>query len=264
MPESRSKHPLVWIDCEMTGLDLEKDTIMSLCCFITDANLNILDDQGYEAVIQHSQSQLDAMGEWCTAQHGKTGLTAACLASTTTAEDAAEQLLAYVQKYCPERKKALLAGNTVHADRGFLIKQPYTPVMKYLHHRILDVSAIKEAAKRWAPVPILKKSPPKAGKHEARADILESIEEARYYKRVFFVNGAEPKEEEENDTTAEIDGDAKGSIIGDKEVKPKEITQEVGAEKVTTTVQTLEAEGFGATSGESDLDRNGGNRDLAS
>jgi oligoribonuclease len=265
MPESRSKHPLVWIDCEMTGLDLEKDTIMSLCCFVTDAQLNILDGAGYEAIIQHSQSQLDAMGEWCTAQHGKTGLTAACLASTTTAEQASEELLAYVQKYCPERKKALLAGNTVHADRAFLVQQPYTPVMKWLHHRILDVSAIKEAAKRWAPVPILKKSPPKAGKHEARADILESIEEARYYRRVFFQNGAEPKEESEsNDTTAELDGDAKGAILGDKEVKPKEITQVVGAEKAQTTVQTLEAEGFGATSGEKDLDRNGGNRDLAS
>jgi oligoribonuclease len=264
MPESRSKHPLVWIDCEMTGLNLETDTIMSLCCFVTDAQLNLLDEHGYEAIIQHSQSQLDAMGEWCTAQHGKTGLTAACLASTTTAEVAAEELLAYVQKYCPERKKALLAGNTVHADRSFLIKQPYTPVMKYLHHRILDVSAIKEAAKRWAPVPILKKSPPKAGKHEARADILESIEEARYYRRVFFQNGAEPKEEVENGTTVENDGDAKGAIIGDKEVKPREITQEVGAEKAETTVQSLEAEGFGATSGEKDLDRNGGNRDLAS
>jgi oligoribonuclease len=266
MPESRSKHPLVWIDCEMTGLDLENDTIMSLCCFVTDAQLNLLDENGYEAIIQHSQQQLDAMGEWCTAQHGKTGLTAACLASTTTAEQASEQLLSYVQKYCPERKKALLAGNTVHADRGFLIQQPYTPVMKYLHHRILDVSAIKEAAKRWAPIPILKKSPPKAGKHEARADILESIEEARYYRRVFFQNGAEPKEEVENDTTAtaEIDGDAKGAIIGDKEVKPREITQEVGAEKAKTSVQSLEAEGFGVTSGEKDLDRNGGNRDLAS
>ncbi|KAH0063204.1 ribonuclease H-like protein, partial [Aureobasidium melanogenum] len=121
MPESRSKHPLVWIDCEMTGLDLSKDTIMSLCCFVTDAQLNLLDENGYEAVIHHEQSQLDAMGEWCTEQHGKTGLTAACLASDKTAEQVAEELLAYVQKYCPERKKALLAGNTVHADRAFLV-----------------------------------------------------------------------------------------------------------------------------------------------
>ena len=263
MPESRSKHPLVWIDCEMTGLDLSKDTVMSLCCFVTDAQLNLLDETGYEAVIHHSQSQLDAMGEWCTAQHGKSGLTAACLASDKTAEQAAEELLAYVQKYCPERKKALLAGNTVHADRAFLVQQPYTPVMKWLHHRILDVSAIKEAAKRWAPIQVLKKSPQKAGKHEARADILESIEEARYYQRAFFQNGVEPKQDTP-DETAELDGDAHGSIIGDKEVKPKEITQEVGAAEAQTTVQSLEAEGFGATSREQDLARNGGNRDLAS
>ncbi|KAI5198909.1 ribonuclease H-like protein [Aureobasidium subglaciale] len=263
MPESRSKHPLVWIDCEMTGLDLAKDTVMSLCCFVTDAQLNLLDDKGYEAVIHHTQEQLDAMGEWCTNQHGKTGLTAQCLASEKDAETVSKELLEYIQKYCPERKKALLAGNTVHADRAFLVQQPYTPVMKWLHHRILDVSAIKEAAKRWAPVDVLKKSPGKQGLHEARADILESIEEARYYRRVFFQNGAEPKVEPE-ESSAEVDGDARGSIIGDKEVKPKEITQEVGASKAQTTVQSLEAEGFGATSGKPDLDRNAGNRDLAS
>ncbi|KAI4721606.1 ribonuclease H-like protein [Aureobasidium sp. EXF-10727] len=263
MPESRSKHPLVWIDCEMTGLDTTKDTIMSLCCFVTDANLNLLDPQGYEATIHHSAQQLDAMGEWCTAQHAKTGLTAACLASTTTAEQAAEELLKYVQKYCPDRKKALLAGNTVHADRAFLVQQPYTPVIKWLHHRILDVSAIKEAAKRWAPLPVLKHSPPKAGKHEARADILESIEEARYYQRVFFQNGAEPEEKTAKEVE-EVDGDAQGAIIGDKDVKPKQVTREVGSQEAQTTVQTLEAEGFGATSGKQDLDRNGGNRDLAS
>ncbi|CAD0084670.1 unnamed protein product [Aureobasidium vineae] len=263
MPESRSKHPLVWIDCEMTGLDTTKDTIMSLCCFVTDAQLNLLDPNGYEAIIHHSQDQLDAMGEWCTNQHAKTGLTAACLASTTTAEQAAEELLNYVQQYCPDRKKALLAGNTVHADRAFLVLQPYTPVIKWLHHRILDVSAIKEAAKRWAPLPVLKHSPQKAGKHEARADILESIEEARYYQRVFFQNGAEP-EEKTGKEMEEVDGDAQGAIIGDKEVKPKEITREVGAQEAQTTVQSLEAEGFGATSGKQDPDRNGGNRDLAS
>nr|POF18536.1 putative oligoribonuclease [Quercus suber] len=187
MPESRSTEPLVWIDCEMTGLDVDgKDTIMSLAVFITDAELNLLDPDGYEAVIHHSKDQLDAMGEWCTNHHAASGLTQACLESSMTAETAATQLLEYIQKYVPERKKALLAGNTVHADRMFLAKEPWTKVVKYLHHRILDVSAIKEAARRWAPVAVLKKSPQKKGLHEAKADILESIEEARYYKKVFF------------------------------------------------------------------------------
>lgn len=186
MPETRSVQPLVWIDCEMTGLDLSKDTIMSLACFITDAQLNLLDETGYEAVIHHTREQLDQMGEWCTQHHGDSGLTQQCLDSTTTAEQASDELLAYILHYAPERKRALLAGNTVHADKAFLVKAPWTQTMKHLHHRNFDVSAIKEAARRWAPLDVLKRSPQKAGKHEAKADILESIAEAKYYKKMFF------------------------------------------------------------------------------
>ena len=170
----------------MTGLDTDKDTIMSYACFITDHDLNLLDEQGSEAIIHHTQDQMDAMGEWCRDHHGASGLTQACLSSSVSAEQAADQLLRYVQKYVPDRWRALLAGNTVHADKSFLVKEPWSPVIRHLHHRILDVSAIKEAARRWAPVDALKSSPQKAGKHEARADILESIEEARYYRDVFF------------------------------------------------------------------------------
>ena len=190
MPESRSTHPLVWIDCEMTGLNLESDTIMSLACFITDHDLNLFDDEGYEATIQHTQPQMDAMGEWCTQHHGSSGLTAACLnhEESKPAARVATELLAYVKKYAPERRRALLAGNTVHADKAFLAKDPFNDVIRHLHHRLLDVSAIKEAARRWAPDDVLRASPRKAGKHEARADILESIEEAKYYRRVFFQN----------------------------------------------------------------------------
>ncbi|RMY98932.1 hypothetical protein D0862_07363 [Hortaea werneckii] len=191
MPESRSNAPLVWIDCEMTGLDLSKDTIMSLACFITDAQLNLLDENGYECVLRHTQEQLDAMGEWCQNHHGASGLTQACLNSTTTAETAATELLEYIQKFIPDRKQGLLAGNTVHADKAFLVQEPWRKVIRHLHHRILDVSAIKEAARRWAPEDALKKSPQKKGKHEAKADILESIEEARYYRRVFFLGDRE-------------------------------------------------------------------------
>lgn len=186
MPESRSRDPLVWIDCEMTGLDVEKDTIMSLACFVTDYKLELLDEVGYEAVIHHSREQLDAMGAWCTSHHGQSGLSQACLDSTTTPEQAAHELMQYVLKYVPERRTAILAGNTVHADKMFLVKDPWKPVVSHLRHRLLDVSAIKEAARRWAPLDVIKKSPRKAGKHEAKADILESIEEARYYKKVFF------------------------------------------------------------------------------
>lgn len=171
----------------MTGLNPETDTIMSLAAFITDSNLNILDTTGYEAIIQHTQAQLSQMGEWCTSHHGASGLTAACLSSTTSAQEAATGLLTYIKKYVPEPRTALLAGNSVHADKAFLVKEPWGVVMEHLHYRILDVSSIKEAARRWAPKETLKRIPRKKMLHEARADILESIEEARFYREVFFL-----------------------------------------------------------------------------
>ncbi|KAL8777373.1 MAG: hypothetical protein Q9213_007890 [Squamulea squamosa] len=186
MPTSPSMEPLVWIDCEMTGLDVENDEIISLCCFITDAQLNLLDEQGWEAVIHLDKSRLDAMDDWCKSTHGKSGLTAASIASTTSAEQAAKGLLAYIKKYVPRSRRALLAGNTVHADKAFLRKPPFDPVIRYLHYRILDVSSINEAARRWAPPESLDGAPLKAGLHQAREDILESIAEARFYRDIFF------------------------------------------------------------------------------
>lgn len=171
---------------QMTGLDMDNDTILSIACFVTDFALNVLDTNGFEAVIHHEQEALDRMGEWCRNQHKRSGLTAAALASTTTPEQAADDLYNYILQYAPEPSKALLAGNTVHADQGFLRKPPYDKAVKHLHHRILDVSSIKEAARRWASEEILKETPQKLGIHEARQDILESIEEARFYRDTFF------------------------------------------------------------------------------
>lgn len=171
----------------MTGLDTENDTIMSLAVFVTDSNMELLDETGYEAVIHHSKEQLDRMGEWCTRHHGQSGLTQACLDSSTTAEQAAEGLLAYIKKYVPERRTGLLSGNSVHADKAFLVQEPYKIVTDHLHYRILDVSSIKEAARRWAPKQVLNRIPRKQMLHEARADILESIEEARFYRETFFM-----------------------------------------------------------------------------
>ena len=170
----------------MTGLDVDSDQIISLCCFITDAQLNLLDSNGWEAVIHLDQSTLDAMGEWCRETHGKSGLTAASLASTTTAEEAADRLLEYVEKHVSRSRTGLLAGNSVHADKAFLRKSPFSKVVNYLHYRIFDVSAIQEAARRWAPQSVLDGLPLKEGRHEARADILESVAEAKYYQEVFF------------------------------------------------------------------------------
>jgi oligoribonuclease len=173
----------------MTGLDAETDTIMSLACFVTDHKLTLLDERGYEATIHHSKEQLDRMGEWCIQHHGDSGLTQACIDSSTTAAEAAEGLLRYIQQHVPRARTGLLAGNSVHADKAFLVKQPFNIVTDYLHYRILDVSSIKEAARRWAPQK-LDKAPKKAMLHEARADILESIEEARFYRDVFFTDRA--------------------------------------------------------------------------
>ncbi|KAL8918915.1 MAG: hypothetical protein Q9172_005210 [Xanthocarpia lactea] len=186
MPSKPSTHPLVWIDCEMTGLDVDNDEIISLCCFITDSQLQLLDEQGWEAVVHLEKTRLDAMDEWCTATHRMSGLTEASIASTTTAEEAAKGLLAYIQKYVPRAGRGLLAGNTVHADKAFLRKSPFDSVIRYLHYRILDVSSINEAARRWASPGSLDQAPMKAGLHQAREDILESIAEARFYRDTFF------------------------------------------------------------------------------
>lgn len=129
---------------------------------------------------------MSTQDDWCTRTHGETGLTSAVIASDTSAEQAADDLLKYIQKYVPDRRRALLAGNTVHADKAFLRKEPYKKVHDYLSHRILDVSTLKEAAKRWSPVDVVANVPKKKLLHKAKDDILESIEEARYYKETIF------------------------------------------------------------------------------
>ncbi|KAL9016539.1 MAG: hypothetical protein Q9185_006116 [Variospora sp. 1 TL-2023] len=170
----------------MTGLDVDKDKIISVCCFITNGQLDLVDDQGWEAVVHLDKSRLDAMDEWCISTHGKSGLTTASIASSTTAEQAAEGLLAYIEKYIPRSRTGVLAGNSVHADKAFLRQPPFDCVHRHLHYRIFDVSTIHEAAKRWAPLEILNQAPLKQGLHQAREDILESIAEARFYRDVFF------------------------------------------------------------------------------
>lgn len=178
----------------MTGLDVENDVLLSIACFVTDYDLNLLDEQGFEVVIHRDQEVMDRMDEWCTKTHRASGLTADVLASTISPDQAAEKLLAYVKEHVSQSGKALLSGNTVHQDRAFLRQPPFTEVVEYLHHRILDVSSIKEAARRWAPKELVKHSPRKKGLHKARQDILESIEEAKYYRDVFFRKVESPKE----------------------------------------------------------------------
>lgn len=169
----------------MTGLDPDRDEIIEIYCIITTGTLEVVDEAGWGCVIHLPKERMDQMDEWCTKTHEKSGLTAAVIASTVTAEEAADGLLAYIQRHVPA-KGAVLAGNSVHADRAFLRKEPFRKVTRYLHHRILDVSTIKEAAKRWCPPHVARRAPTKKALHQAKDDILESIAEARYYRDVIF------------------------------------------------------------------------------
>ncbi|KAJ1670182.1 rna exonuclease [Coemansia sp. RSA 1694] len=175
--------PLVWIDCEMTGLDRESDTILEIACIVTDGDLNVL-ASGQEIVIRHEQHVLDKMDEWCVEHHGKSGLTARVLSSTVTMEQAEAAVLDMVKSCCAQPRVAVLAGNSVHVDCAFL-HRCMPKLVEYLHYRIVDVSSVKELARRWSPE-ILQMAPAKRMSHRALDDIVESIEELRYYRDNFF------------------------------------------------------------------------------
>ena len=169
----------------MTGLDPTHDVILQIVCFVTDAFLTPLENEGLELVIHHPQSVLSEMSAWCQDTHSRTGLISRVLSSTLTPPEAASKLLAYVKAHVPEPRKALLAGNTVHADRMFLEKMA-PELVDWLHYRIMDVSTVKECLRRWGNEEVRRGVPKKKELHEARQDVLESIEEMRYYKKMLF------------------------------------------------------------------------------
>lgn len=170
----------------MTGLDPRTDQILQICCFITDANLNLLEPRGFETVINVPQPILESMSQWCIDTHGRTGLTQRVQSSTVTPDSAAADLLAYIKQYVPKPRTALLAGNSIHADKAFLANGPYATVLEWLHYRIVDASTIKEVVRRWGGEELLARVPRKKEVHEAREDILESIEEMKFYRAQLF------------------------------------------------------------------------------
>jgi oligoribonuclease len=170
----------------MTGLDVSKEEIIQIACYVTDYDLNLLDEDGFEIVVHQDNELMDRMDAWCTKTHARTGLTDRVLKSEISPETAAQALLEYVTKLVPEKGAAILAGNSVSYDQSFLRKGPYVKLLDHLHHRIFDVSSIKEAVRRWSTKEVLIAAPQQKGSHEARQDILESIEEARYYRDTFF------------------------------------------------------------------------------
>lgn len=191
-PKQDSKKPIVWIDCEMTGLDHRNDTIIEICCLITDKDLKLLDTEGYESVIHHDKKTMDGMNEWCVSHHGQSGLTEKVIKSTKSKEQVEDELLAYLQKYM-NRGVGILAGNSVHMDRLFMLKD-MPRVVDYLTYRIIDVSSIMEVAKRFHPL-VANSRPKKKGAHTARQDILESIQDLEYYRGVYFKDSQEATKE---------------------------------------------------------------------
>ena len=183
-PTDRSVNDrIVWIDCEMTGLSLERDALIEVAALVTDFELNQLGD-GVDLVIAPPAGALEQMDDFVREMHTTSGLLAE-LEGGTTMQDAQEQVLAYVREWVPEPRKAPLGGNTVATDRGFLARD-MPDLEAHLHYRIIDVSSIKELSRRWYPRAYFN-SPKKSGGHRALADIRESIAELRYYREAVFV-----------------------------------------------------------------------------
>ncbi len=175
---------LVWIDCEMTGLDLGKDKLIEVAALVTDPELNVLGD-GVDLVIHADDAALDAMPEVVRDMHAKSGLTEEVRRSAITMAEAEEAVLAYVKEFVPNPRTAPLCGNSIATDRGFLARDMPT-LDAYLHYRMIDVSSIKELCRRWYPR-VYFGQPAKGLAHRALADIRESIRELEYYRRSIFV-----------------------------------------------------------------------------
>ena len=174
---------LVWIDCEMTGLDLVNDALIEVAVLVTDGELNVL-GEGVDVLIKPTDEQLAFMGDFVREMHTKSGLLDE-LASGTTMEAATKLALDYIREYVPIARKAPLAGNTIGTDRSFLARD-MPELEQWVHYRNVDVSSIKELARRWFPK-IQYQAPAKGGNHWALADIQESIEELRYYREAMFI-----------------------------------------------------------------------------
>jgi len=174
---------LVWIDCEMTGLDLGADALIEVAALVTDFDLNVLGD-GVDIIIKPPAEALDQMIDFVRNMHEVSGLLDELEGGVTLAE-AEEQVMAYLRAHCPAESRPPLAGNSVATDRAFLARD-MSQLDAFLHYRIVDVSSIKELSRRWYPKAYFG-APTKRGNHRALADIQESIEELRYYRDTVFV-----------------------------------------------------------------------------
>ena len=175
---------LVWIDCEMTGLDLAHDGLIEVAALVTDGQLNV-QGEGVDVIIKPEPQWLDHMNDFVRNMHTTSGLLAELDKGLTMAQ-AQDQVLDYIRTYVPQAGKAPLAGNTIGTDRSFLAKD-MPKLESYVHYRNVDVSSIKELARRWYPR-AFGHSPEKQGNHRALADIQESIEELMYWREVLMLS----------------------------------------------------------------------------
>ncbi|MGN9890405.1 oligoribonuclease [Micromonospora sp. L31] len=175
---------LVWIDCEMTGLDLAGDALIEVAALVTDPDLNVL-GEGVDVVIHADEAALAAMPEIVATMHGKSGLTEEVRRSTVTLAEAEDLVLDYVTSHVKDPRTAPLCGNSIATDRGFIARD-MPRLDAHLHYRMIDVSSIKELTRRWYPR-VYFGQPQKGLAHRALADIRESIRELEYYRRTIFV-----------------------------------------------------------------------------
>jgi oligoribonuclease len=184
---------LVWIDCEMTGLDLRRDALIEVAAIVTNPDLEPL-DEGIDVIIHAHDDILDTMVPFVRDMHASSGLTEAVRASTTNLGDAEKLVLDYVKSHVPEAKSAPLCGNSIATDRGF-VSRDMPQLDDHLHYRMIDVSSLKELAKRWYPR-VYQSQPEKGLAHRALADIRESILELAYYRQTLFVPPPGPTSDE--------------------------------------------------------------------
>jgi oligoribonuclease len=194
---------LVWIDCEMTGLDLGSDKLIEIAVLVTDADLNILGD-GVDVVIHADDGALSSMVDVVTEMHSRSGLIDEVKASTVDLATAEAMVLDYVSTHVKQPKTAPLAGNSIATDRSFIARD-MPKLNSYLHYRMIDVSSIKELCRRWYPR-IYYGQPAKGLAHRALADIHESIRELRYYRRTAFVPPPGPSTSEIEMAAASLQG----------------------------------------------------------
>ena len=208
----QGSEPLVWVDCEMTGLDPVRDVLVEIAVVVTDSELTLL-DEGLDLLIATDPDKLSGMEDVVREMHTQSGLLEALAEATISLADAEQQVLDYVMRFVPERRKAPLCGNSIATDRSFISR--YMPRLDdHLHYRMIDVSSIKELTRRWYPR-VYFNAPAKTGGHRALADIIDSINELRYYRETLFVPQPGPDTDSARAAAARTVPPTPGSVVQD-------------------------------------------------